>query len=131
MFEKYTLLSEGFKNVKDDNGQIIGFQVKTQIPYYRGIPLSMVEWIRLSVDGREVDQTNIRFSADGEDYFTLDEMTTVTSIKWEFGQNATIFVEHPGGLSPGPHEIHLSQAIRNAYYPFPIEGRRSRVFDVQ
>lgn len=128
MFENYTLLKDGFGNVKDADGKVIGFQMLTQIPYYRGIPLSMIEWIRVFVDGREVDQADIRFSADGEDYFTLDEMTTVTTYKWEFGQNAIVRVKKDGGLSKGSHEVTLDQAVRNAYYPFPIEGKNTRTF---
>ena len=130
MFDEFALLDNGFGNVTDESGKVTGFQLKTQIPYYRGIPLSMVEWINVKVDGEEVVQSKIKFSPNGEDYFTLDEMTTVTTYKWEFGQEAIVFVEKEGGLSKGSHEISLKQAIRNAYYPFPIEARRTKTFEI-
>ena len=56
----------------------------------------MVDKIELVVDDQPVPSEKIRFTV-GEDTFTLKEMETVTSVKWEFGQQATIFVDQPGG----------------------------------
>ncbi|MCD8217955.1 MAG: DUF6379 domain-containing protein, partial [Clostridiales bacterium] len=93
--------------------------------YYRGIPLSMVHDVKVFVDGEEVDRAAIRFSADGEQYFTLDEMETVTSYKWEYGDEATVFVEREGGLAAGEHEIRLETTIRTEYVPVPFVGTRA------
>jgi hypothetical protein len=125
MFEPYVISDDGFKNVVKD-GKVIGYQLKTRIAYYRGVPLSMVDKIELVVDDRPVPGEKIRFTV-GDETFTLKEMETVTSTKWEFGQQATIFVDQPGGLSRGKHKVYLSQTTRVAYYPFPLEGRRTRV----
>lgn len=128
MFEPYVISDDGFENVIKD-GKIIGYQLKTRIAYYRGVPLSMVDKIELVVDDEPVPSEKIRFTV-GDDTFTLKEMETVTSVKWEFGQQATIFVDQPGGLSKGEHKIFLSQTTRVAYYPFPLEGRRTRVMTI-
>lgn len=128
MFEPYVICDDGFENVEKE-GKVIGFQLQTRIAYYRGVPLSMVESIKLEVDDKPVPSQNIRFSV-GDETFTLAEMETVTNTKWEFGQKATIFVDQPGGLKRGDHKVFLSQTTRVAYYPFPLEGRRTRIMAI-
>jgi hypothetical protein len=128
MFEPYVISDDGFENV-NKNGKIIGYQLKTRIAYYRGVPLSMVDKIELVVDDVLVLSDKIHFTV-GDETFTLKEMETVTSTKWEFGQQATIFVDQPGGLKRGEHKIFLSQTTRVAYYPFPLEGRRTRCMTI-
>jgi Domain of unknown function (DUF6379) len=128
MFEPYVISDDGFENVILDN-KIIGYQLKTRIAYYRGVPLSMVDDIELVVDDQPVDKTKIHFTV-GDETFTLREMETVTTTKWEFGQQATIFVDQPGGLSKGEHKVFLRQVTRVAYYPFPLEGRRTRMMAI-
>ncbi len=125
MFEPYVICDDGFENVIKD-GQVVGFQLKTRIAYYRGVPLSMVDEIELVVDDAAVPADKIHFTV-GDETYTLKEMETVTCTKWEFGQKATLFVEQPGGLSKGEHKIFLRQTTRVAYYPFPLEGRRTRL----
>lgn len=83
----------------------------TNITYYRGIPLSMINEIRVKTDGQEVPRENIRFSPDGQEYFTLDEMTTVTMIKWEYDTKATVLVMQDGGLAPGEHDVHNDRRL--------------------
>jgi hypothetical protein len=128
MFEPYVISDDGFENVVKD-GKIAGYQLKTRIAYYRGVPLAMVDRIELVVDDVPVPQEKILFTV-GDETFTLKEMETVTSTKWEFGQQATIFVDQPGGLSKGEHKVFLSQTTRVAYYPFPLEGRRTRTMTI-
>lgn len=126
MFDNYVFSEGTCKNVADKDGKINGFELKTLITYYRGIPLSMVHDVKAAVDGVEVPRNSIKFSPNGEDYFTLDEMETVTSYKWEYGEEATVFVEMEGGLSKGEHDVKLTTFIRVAYIPVPFEGTRTR-----
>ena len=129
MFDNNVFTEGTCKNVFD-NGEIVGYEMQTQITYYRGIPLSMVNTVAVEVDGVTVLEDNIRFSVDHIDWFTLKEMETVTSIKWEYGQPATVRVLQKGGLSKGPHEVTLTVCTRTAYIPFPIEGKMTRVVDI-
>lgn len=125
MFDNYIFTENTFKNVKSD-GKVSGFELKTLIPYYRGIPYSMIHNIRVQIDGTPVEREKIKFSADGEDWFTLSELGTVTTYKWEYGQQGIIIVDQPGGLTEGKHEVKLSVVVRTAYIPVPIEGTRTR-----
>jgi hypothetical protein len=125
MFDNYILTDNSLRNVKRD-GSTVGYEVRTHITYYRGIPLSMVHDIQVEVDDQPVPREQIRFSPDGEIYFTLDEMRTVTSYKWEYGKEGIVFVEQPGGLPEGQHKVKLTQATRVAYIPVPFAGTRTK-----
>lgn len=129
MFDNYVLSDKSLKNVEKD-GEIIGYEMKTRITYYRGIPLSMVQDIQLKVDGVEVPREQLRFSLDGETYFTLDEMMTVTSYKWEYGEEGIVFVEQKGGLPKGSHEITLTQGTRVSYIPVPFFGTQTKTQEI-
>lgn len=128
MFDNYVLKPNSLKNTVV-NGQE-GFEVKTNITYYRGIPLSMVHDIKVEVDGKEVERENIRFSVNEGQYFTLDEMETVTSVKWNYGHLGTVFIVCDGGLAKGKHSIKLTQVSRVAYIPVPFSGTSTKEMEV-
>lgn len=125
MFDNYIFTENSCKNI-ESNGKKTGFELKTLIPYYRGIPYSMIHDIRVEVDSLPVPRERIRFSADGEDWFSLGELETVTSYKWEYGQQGTIRIEQEGGIPTGTHDVMLAVVIRTAYIPVPFEGSRTR-----
>lgn len=130
MFFDYYAFSEGSCKNVIKNGKNVGFELKTKITYYRGIPLSMIDNIEIRVDGKLVDKGIIHFTPNGEDYFTLEEMETVTGIKWEFGEEATIFVEWEGGLTSGKHTVGLRTTVTVAYAPLNFMGERTRTVEI-
>lgn len=125
MFDNNVFKKDSCKNTVID-GETVGFELETFITYYRAIPLSMVNDIRIKVDGEEVPRRDIRCSAEGQDWFTLDEMTTVTTYKWEYDVPLKIRVERAGGLSAGDHDVELTVVTRTAYIPIPIQGVKAR-----
>ena len=129
MFENNVFLKDSCENVVE-NGEIIGYEMKTHITYYRGIPLSMVNFVAVEVDGVKVPEEDIRFTADEIDWFTLKEMETVATIKWEYGVPATVRVLQKGGLSKGTHEVSLTVSTRTAYIPIPLEGTMKRTVTI-
>lgn len=129
MFDTNVFIEGSCGNVEED-GRVKGFELKTHITYYRGIPLSMVNYVKVAVDGVEVPRESIRFTADSIDWFSLDEMETVAGIKWEYGHPAVVRVLQEGGLPAGRHEITLTVCTRTAYIPVPIEGRTTRTVTI-
>lgn len=125
MFDNNVFKENSCKNVVE-NGKITGYEMETNITYYRGIPLSMIECIRVWTDGDEASAEDIRISLDREDWFTLKEAETVTSYKWEYGEPLYIRVKKEGGLPSGSHKVKLMVATRTAYIPVPLEGVRER-----
>ena len=130
MFDNNVFIDGTFKNVVE-NGEIIGYEMQTHITYYRGIPLSIINHIKVAVDGVEVPKESIRFAVDPYDWFKLAEMDTVTTIKWEYGSPATVRVLVPGGLPKGSHEVKLTVCTRTSYIPVPLEGMMTRTVVVE
>ena len=124
MFDNNVFMEDSCKNVED------GYQLSTNITYYRGIPMSMIEHIRVFADGKEEAQENIRISVDENDWFSLREAETVTTYKWEYGE--PLFIRILGsGLSKGKHRIKLILATRTAYIPVPLEGIKEREIEIK
>jgi hypothetical protein len=125
MFDN-NVFTEGSCHNVVENGKITGYEMDTNITYYRGIPLSMVNFVAVETDGEKVPDKDIIFTADHIDWFTLDEMKTVSGIKWEYDEKATVRVIKEGGLSKGMHKVHLTVCTRTAYIPIPLEGNMTR-----
>lgn len=125
MFDNNVFKENTFKNVEED-GRVIGYQMETNITYYRGIPMSMIEYIKVAVDGEEAPVEDIRISIDEIDWFTLKEAETVTTYKWEYGEPLYVRVLKDGGISKGTHKVKLTVATRTAYIPVPLEGIKER-----
>ncbi len=115
MYPRHMYKPDGFKNVVED-GKTIGFAFEMKIQYYRGVTLSIIRDIEVEVDGVTYPREAIRFTVNDET-FTLDEMRTVISNRWLFGQYATVTVITEGGLARGDHHIKCTQTIAPSYMP--------------
>lgn len=116
MMDNKMICTEAFENVVE-NGQTIGFAFLGRLPYYRGLGLSMIEDIAVSVDGEAIARKDVRFSVRGKTY-TLDQMETVYDDRWNFGEKAKIIGLKAGGLKPGKHKIEFAVRMRVSYLPF-------------
>lgn len=125
MFDNNVFIKGTCKNTVMDN-QNVGFEMQTHITYYRAIPLSMINRIGVKVDNEEIQEEDILCSVDQEDWFTLSEMETVTTYKWEYGEPLYVRVLKNGGLIAGNHKVELTVATRTAYIPVPIVGVMER-----
>lgn len=124
MFDNNVFINGTCRNTVE-NGTVIGYELQTNITYYRGIPLSMVEFIKVEADGVEAPVESIRISVDQNDWFTLKEAETVTTYKWEYGE--PLYVRVLGeGLTSGTHKVKLTVATRTAYIPVPLVGIKER-----
>lgn len=129
MFDNY-VFSEGTCKNYEVAGTIEGFEMKTRITYYRGVPCSMIHCVEVEVDGQKVEENNIIFSPDQNEFFTVNELTTLTTYKWEYGEEAIVRVKMQGGLSAGNHEVTLRTGIRTAYIPVPLIGSKTRTVTI-
>src|SRR5690349_9423 len=117
MFEKYMIVDSDVKNIVE-NGKTTGFQFGARLPYYRGIPLSLLEDLAVSINGEEVPRESVQFSVHGNTY-TLAQMQTEVDDRWNMGEVAYIIVPKEGGLPKGEHQVRLMLNMRIAYLPFP------------
>lgn len=116
MFDHHIICREGLRNVTE-KGEIIGFSFQARLPYYRGLGLSMVEDLAVTINGEKMERQTIRFALRDREW-TLDELETVYDDRWNFGEKATITVLKPGGLGQGKHRIELAEQLRISYLPF-------------
>ncbi len=115
MLDKYMVLTRGFQNVSE-NGQVVGFQMKVRITYYRGVFLAIIGGFDVTVDGEKFAPEALRFSVGNRTY-TMAELGKEEKARWPFGETATLTVLKPGGLKPGLHEVEVVQTIRPSYVP--------------
>lgn len=104
----------------------LGFAFYGRLPYYRGLGLSMVEDIAVTVDGEAIPREDVRFHVRGKTY-TLDQMETVYDDRWNFGEKAKIIAMKPGGLSAGDHKIEFAVRMRVSYLPFVPTTKDTKV----
>jgi hypothetical protein len=116
MFDNKMICTDGFENVTE-GGTVVGFAILARLPYYRGLGLSMVEDIAVTVDGEAIARSDIRFSVRGRTW-TLDQMESEYGDRWNFGEKARVVALKPGGLRPGKHRIELVERLRISYLPF-------------
>jgi hypothetical protein len=113
---QYNILQRGFKNIPGSN-QPAGFQLLVKTAYYRGVPLSLVEGIDVTVDGESFDRSQIRFKL-GECSYSLDDIESISNVHWPWLEPATVLVNKPGGLKPGVHDVEVAVKLRISYMPF-------------
>lgn len=106
-----------------------GFAFEAKLGYYRGLGLSMIEDLAISIDGEPVARSAIRFD-EGPGAVTLDEMETALDRRWAFGASAVISVAHAGGLAPGQHTLSLTERLRVSYLPFPALNSISKSLEI-
>lgn len=119
MMDKLMIVEDSLENVDG------GFAFLGRLPYYRGLGLSMIEDIQVTVDGEVIARENIRFSVRGKTY-TLDEMETVYDNRWNFGEKALITALKAGGLAAGKHTIEMAVRNRVSYLPFVPTTKSSK-----
>lgn len=112
MYEKYMIVPEQAQNTEN------GFQIGARLPYYRGVSLSMVEEIEVTVDGETLPQNAVAINIYGNTY-NLEQRENELNDRWEMGDVATLSIEKAGGLSKGEHTIGLKINLRIGYMPFP------------
>ncbi|NOW48941.1 hypothetical protein FHW96_005131 [Novosphingobium sp. SG751A] len=128
MFDKYTIDPATVANTGPADAPT-GFSFTTKLGYYRGLGLSMIEDLKVSIDGEALPREAITFD-EGEGPLTLDEMETAFDRRWPFGAPATIHVALPGGFPAGEHKLSLQQRLRISYMPFPSFNNDEKVISL-
>jgi len=128
MFDKYMICEDGFENVIE-GGQVVGFAFLARLPYYRGIGFSMIEDVAVTVDGEAVPRDAVRVTKNGRSW-TLDEMETEYTERWNFGEKVRIVIVKEGGLALGRHKLALAERVRVSYLPFVPATRDSKELEI-
>ena len=116
MFDRFMIVEDSLRRTGD------GFEFDIRIPYYRGIALSMIEALEVTVDGQTVPRDAVTFVLRGKG-LSHDELEQDAQTRWEFGEPATLRVAWPGGLDRGEHAIGQATQLRISYLPAPLRGQ--------
>jgi len=115
MQDPYVIMNTGFKNTVE-GGTASGYQLDIRIPYYRSVYLSAIHSLELAVDGEPITAQDLRIVVAGRT-FTIPQMFEADSVRWGFGDPATLLVSRTGGLKPGIHTIKVAIVVRKSYLP--------------
>lgn len=127
MFTRYIITENHFRNYYED-GKAVGFILCLRINYYRGIPLSMIHDIAVSVDGECFTTDDMTFAV-GEKKYLFEELKKTSSINWPFAEELRLEIKRPGGLMPGKKQVVVTLSPRNSYFGvFPATCERTMTF---
>ena len=92
-----------------------GFEIKLRFKWYRSLPLSCLEHLRLSLDGQAVDPDAVSFGINGNVY-RLDQLADKTEEFWFVLDSAILSVDQPGTVKSGEsHQIDVAFGMRAPY----------------
>jgi hypothetical protein len=128
MYDNYMIVGEEFKNVVQ-NGEVVGFQLGMRMCYYRGIVLSLIGSIELSVDGETIPREAMSVTVGGKT-LPVSELENEPVAKWEFGEVGILTVRKAGGLPPGEHTLTLREHLRISYVPMGFSGTDTKVLSL-
>jgi hypothetical protein len=127
MFDRFVINDTGFRNLYEE-GSAVGFVVNARINYYRGIPLSMLDDVKIIIDGETFKTDVMTFDIDNIKY-SFAEMNEISNINWFFGDDLRIEISKPGGLQPGKKTVEMYMTPRNSYFgTFQAYAKRTMTF---
>ncbi|TXS91877.1 hypothetical protein FV139_14160 [Parahaliea maris] len=124
MLERSIIQQRGFRNIVDGN-DITGFQVPIRLNYYRGVWMSQVRPITVTVDGTTYEGDQIAWEVSGKTIAQKD-LADSTDIHWNSLDAAMLLVKKAGGLKPGIHDIEVFNEFSASYLPPRLDLMFSR-----
>jgi hypothetical protein len=103
--------------VEDESLQVTetGCEIRLRLKWYRSLPLSCIEKIQLSLDGKPVDPALLRLNVNGHS-FRMDELDDQVEEFWFVQDSAALFIEQAGAVKRGEtHQIDLELGLRFPY----------------
>ncbi|MEY4761006.1 MAG: hypothetical protein RLZZ200_862 [Pseudomonadota bacterium] len=127
MFEHQLIQATGFRN-HGPQGAREGVEIRLRVPNYRGMRLSLLDGVDVTLDGEffSHEVTRLLFGGQVHDLATLREATTV---RWSMEEPASVLVPKAGGLAPGIHDVRVAARVRSPYFPpqlqpLPVHAHR-------
>lgn len=115
MPERTIIQSSGFANTGQPD-QRNGFTLRLRQPNYRGLRLSLIEGIDITVDGEAYPAEESSIVLRGKVY-SHAAMAEAIDERWNVGETIAVQVSKPDGLSAGVHEVGCILRLRHPYFP--------------
>jgi hypothetical protein len=92
-----------------------GFELDIRIPWYRSLPLSSVQTIEVTVDGKSIAPESIHFELYGE-RLALNELPNLFTTWWFILDPATLHIASDSPLQPGErYTVELDLGFKIPY----------------
>jgi hypothetical protein len=91
-----------------------GCAIDIRLPWYRSLPLSVVEVGDVEIDGTLIDRSRIRFELNGES-LRLDELLPRTDDWWYVLDSAMLRIDGYAVARNEPHVVSVTVSIRPPY----------------
>jgi hypothetical protein len=92
-----------------------GFEVKVRLNWYRSLPLSCIENIRLVLDGEEISADALSFAVN-EHSFPVRDLAGRTGEYWYVQDSGVIQAQYPGKVAAGgSYTVEAEITIRAPY----------------
>jgi hypothetical protein len=131
MMEIEALQYKGFRNLKNENGDVWGFQVGIRFVAYRGPWLSQFRFAYVKVDDVEYGPDVCTFFVNGVEY-TYAEMLKPENWRVKVQMQAPIYihVKKEGGLAMGCHRVSVKFSEIASYIPERMDDINSEMFEM-
>jgi Domain of unknown function (DUF6379) len=93
-----------------------GLEIDVRLPWYRSMPLSVVEVAALSVDGKPVPLQGVRFEINARS-FGLDELAAQIGEFWFVLDRAVLRIPGAALASGSEHRVELQLNLYPPYIP--------------
>ena len=117
MLELEAIQYKGFRNLYNNAGETIGFQVPIRFVAYRGPWLSQFRFAYIEVDGVKYRSDVCTFVISGVEY-TYEETFNLGRVKWPLKEAVVVRISKPGGLAQGMHTVSARFEEIASYIPF-------------
>ena len=119
-WEQYLIVDGSLKNITKDS-EITGFGLSIRINWYRSLAVTMIRRIELMIDGKLIPREKIYFQIEDNDkIYKLDEIGPGHAEDyWYLNKECILFVDQPGGLEKGIHEIEAALHVFITYHNYP------------
>ncbi len=91
-------------------------EIDVRLPWYRALPVSVVDVARLSIDGCPIERSDIRFRVNGKS-FALDELADRVDEFWFVLDRAVLHATVPHLKPAARHEVELQLDLYPPYIP--------------
>ena len=93
-----------------------GAEIDVRLPWYRSLPVSVVEIFGLSLDGKPVPADDIRFEINGKS-FALAELAEQSHEVWFVLDSAVLRVPNAQIAAGAAHDVELQLNLYPPYVP--------------
>jgi hypothetical protein len=110
MFDELMIHSKELHRGKTDANVLFD----ARLPWYRGLPLSCVERVEITLDGEVIPEENTFITVSGVQHRVTD-LPELMNATWFVLDLARVEADSGKPLAPGPHDVSLGIKLRIPY----------------